>query len=288
MTNWLSEFQAIDWALAGALLVALVIAVVTRRRGGRFRRLLGWVGFWTFFSVLLVSLAKLPTWVGMTLLGLLMFAALRTYLFVVPVRPRDRFAILASYFAIPLALWLAFSGSHDAFLVTVPIGLFLLFPVLLMGGQHQDGLLDSFGRVLFGVVLFVFCAAHLGLMAGSVRLELFGLMALAADLPQRLAGRAGGGEGFGQPVVGIGAGVFSAVAIGWWAGPQCGIDGSTAAMAGICVVLGVTLGGVVTHALLDELTLSAQALHGRGAFLDRLVPTIYAVPLYFHYLNYFA
>jgi len=286
MTNWLAEFHSIDRALAGALLVALIIAALTRHRGGRFRRLLGWVGFWAFFSVLLVSLAKLPPWVGMTLLGLLMFAALRTYFFVVPVRPRDRYAILASYFAIPVALWLAYS-AHDAFLVTVPIGLFLLFPVLLMGGQHQDGLLDSLGRVLFGVVLFVFCAAHLGLMTGSVRLQLFGLMVLAADLPQRLAGRAGGGEGLGQPVVGIAVGVFGTIAIGWWLGPQCGIDGNTAAMAGICVVAGVTLGGIVTHALLDELTLSAQARHGRGAFLDRLVPTIYAAPLYFHYLNYF-
>ena len=54
--------------------------------------------------------------------------------------------------------------SLFTFLAIVPVGLFLLFPVLLSLGSWQDGLLESLGRMLLGVLLFVFCAAHLGLL----------------------------------------------------------------------------------------------------------------------------
>ena len=55
MTDLLGQIDAMDRVLAGAVLIALLVALVTRRRGGRFRRLLGWVGFWVFFAVTLLS-----------------------------------------------------------------------------------------------------------------------------------------------------------------------------------------------------------------------------------------
>lgn len=288
MAGWFAQVGAVERALACAVLVALAAALATRRRGGRFRRLTGWAGMWVLLAGVLVSLTKLPAWFSLTLLGLLMYAGLRTYFFVAPLRPRDRYAILGAYVSIPIALWSGHAGSYGAFLATMPIVLFLVFPVLLAGGAAQDGMLDSLGRLLLGALLFVFCAAHLELLAENEQIALFGILALAADLPQRLIGRPGPGAGRARPAAGIVCGVVLAGTVGYWIGPWCGIGKEDAARAGVLVVAGVAMGAAVTGAMLRDLALSTQARLGRGTFLDRVVPPLYAAPFFFHYLNHFA
>ena len=288
MEGWLSELRAIDRVLAGAVLTAVAVALATRRRGGRFRGLLGWSGFWAFFAVVLASLSRLPSWFSLTLLGLMMYAGLRTYFFVAPMRPRDRYAILGAYLSIPIALWPGFTGSDAAYLATVPIVAFLVFPVLLVAGCPGEGMLDSLGRLFLGVLVFVFCASHLGLLARSELLELFGVLALAADLPQRLIGRPAPGTRWGRPALGIAAGAVLAIAVGFWVGPSCGLVEEDAGRAGLLVAVGGSMGAAVNGGILRDLTLSPQGLYGRGAFLDRVVPPLYAAPLFFHYLNHFA
>jgi predicted CDP-diglyceride synthetase/phosphatidate cytidylyltransferase len=191
-----------DLALAAAVVVAGMAALLSRRRGGRFRELPGWAGFWVILALVLLGLAHLPRYASFPLLAALMFAALRTYFFVAPVRARDRYAILAAYLAIPVSLWPAYLGSRDMFLATVPVTLFLFIPVLLSIGSKEEGLLDSMGRTLLGVLLFVFCLAHLGLLVHQEPaglLQLFGVLVLAAELPRRLAGRLCGRSGWVRP-----------------------------------------------------------------------------------------
>jgi predicted CDP-diglyceride synthetase/phosphatidate cytidylyltransferase len=165
MTSLLDRIADIDWALGVAVLVAALIAVPVGRRGGRYRSLPGWSGSWVGLGVILLALSHAPRPVGLLLLGLLMFATLRGYFFVAPVRTRDRYAILAAYLAVPFALYTAYVGSHEFFLATVPVALFLLVPVFLALGKQQVGMLDSMGRALLGVVFFVFCTAHLALLS---------------------------------------------------------------------------------------------------------------------------
>jgi predicted CDP-diglyceride synthetase/phosphatidate cytidylyltransferase len=278
--------------LVGALAISGLLALASRRRGGRFRGLPGWVGFWVVFAAILVSLSRLPPWISLTMLGLLMFAALRTYFFVAPVRPRDRYAMLAAYLAIPFALYPGFTGSEATFLATVPVTLFLLFPVLLSAGKLREGLLESMGRILLGVLLFVFCAAHLGLLVRWEQpglLELFGVLVLAAELPGRLTGRFRQGGGWARSALGVVAGVVLAAALGFWAGPWCGLVEEDGARAGLLVAIAVAMGALVSEAVMHDLAHGAPAGRvGRWAFLDRAIPAVYAAPVFFHYLNHFA
>ena len=177
MQELVDSIPRIDWVLAAAVAVAGLCAAVTRRRGGRFRGLLGWSGFWVVFGLLLILLSRAPRWASFPLLGLLMFVSTRAYFFLAPVRPRDRFVILASYLAIPFALWFPYTGDADTFVATVPVALFLLLPVFISLARAEEGLLDSMGRAMLGVLFFVFCLAHLGLLVHQEQsgiLELFG------------------------------------------------------------------------------------------------------------------
>lgn len=292
MADWIERIPQIDLTLAGALAAAGLVALLTRRRGGRFRGLPGWVGFSVIFAVVLVALSRASPWLSLAMLGLLMFAQLRTYFFVAPMRPRDRYAVLTAYLTIPLALYPGFIGSPSTFVATVPIILILLFPVLLSIGVQQEGLLESIGRILLGVLLFVFCTAHLGLfvhwdVAGMP--ELFIVLIIAAELPQRLAGRFRQGWGWFRPMLGALGGALLASTVGFWAGPMCGLVEEDGARAGLLVAIAVTLGALVASAVARDLArASSTARISRGDSLDRAIPAVYAAPVFFHYLNHFV
>lgn len=280
----------ITLALAAALLVAAPISFLAARRGGRFRGLPGWMGFWAFFAPLLVFLSRANRLISFPLLAVLMFAALKEYFFLAPLRPRDRWAILLAYLSIPCALYLAFVGPQFLFLTGVPMGFLLFLPALLALGSRQAGLLESIGRLLLGVAVFVFCTAHLGLLgprfyAGA--LELFGVLVLSAELPQRLAGRTRLGENIGRPLIGMLSGIGLAAGMGAALGPLAGLGRTQGSVAGVLVAAGVSAGALVADAVAQDLALGTLAARvGRGAFLDRTMPAVYSAPLYFHYLNH--
>ncbi|NIM01117.1 MAG: hypothetical protein GTN89_09415 [Acidobacteria bacterium] len=280
------------WALAGALAVVSLVAFVTRRRGGRFRALPGWAGLWWVMATVLVLLSRSNRWIAFPLLAFMMFASLRAYFSVAPVRPRDRYAILVSYLAIPLILWPAFIGAAKLFQAVVPVVLFLIVPVFLVYGTTERGLLGSMGRMLLGVIFFVFCIGHLALFAGPAHqglLELFGVLVLASELPQRLAARPHPGTPWFRPLAGIFAAMFLATGLGYVLAPLAGMAHSDGGRAGLLVSVAVTLGALVSEAVATDLNMtSSAAVIGRGATMTRMVPAVYAAPVFFHYVVNFA
>ena len=77
--------------------------------------------------------------------------------------------------------------------------------------------------------------------------------------------------------------------MGFWLGPRSGLVEEDAARAGFLVGLAVTLGALVSNGLAQGLAMSTSASTvGRGAFLNRTVPAVYAAPVFFHYLNHFV
>jgi len=292
MDELIGRIPPIDLALAVAVMVAGLVALVTGRRGGRFRGLPAWAGFWVIFAGILICLSRADRWISFPVLAVLMFFALRAYFYLAPVRPQDRYAILATYLAIPLALYPAFIGSTATFLATVPVSLFLFIPVFLAVARAEKGMLDSMGRTLLGVVFFVYCTAHLTLLPnhpnGQGLLELFGILVLASELPQRVAGRLGRRSRWVRSTVGVVIGFLLAVGLGFWLGPWCGLVEEDGGRAGALVSIAVTLGALISNAVAEDLELSSSSRLGRGAMLDRMAPAFYAAPVFFHYIDHFA
>ena len=275
-------------ALVASLAIVAPYALLMGRRGGRYRALPGWLFAWVQFAVMLVLLSRLPRMYSFPVLGIVMFIALKQYFFLTPLRPQDRWGIFATYVAVPLALWPAWVGSFDLLSSATGIGLFLLIPVLLSVTPRQPGLLDALGRVLLGVIVFVFCAAHIGLLTHQPdgRLELFGITGLFADLPQRLTGRIKPGEERTQPVLGLAVSIALAVGLGAIFGPKAGTTTLQGGVAGGLVALAMAGGSLVSDAVAQDLSRTASdAMLGRAAFLDRTIPALFAAPVYYHYLQ---
>ena len=276
------------WIFAATLAIVAPFAILAGRRGGRYRALPGWIGAWAQFAILIVVLSRLGGRISFPLLGVVMFVMLKQYFTLTPLRPQDRWAILVAYLSIPLALWPTWSGSFGLLSAATVIGLFLLLPILLSIVPRQPGLLDALGRLLLGVLVFVFCAAHFGLMTqlheGS--LELFGIVALLADLPQRLTGRIRPGDERVQPLVGLVASVAIAAAAGALLAPHIGAASLHGGVAGALIALAMAGGSLVSDAVAQDLMRTqSDAILGRAAFLDRTLPAIYAAPIFYHYLR---
>lgn len=275
-------------ALALALLLVAPLAFLTGRWGGRYRSLPGWAGFWVFFAGLLVALGRADRWISFPFLALLMFMCLRQYFFLTPLRPQDRWAILVSYASIPLSLWPVFRGSYEGFLAATAVLLFVFLPFLVSMASEQHGFFDSTGRVLLGALVFVLCAAHLGVLAAAPtgHLELFGILALLGDLPQRLAGRQRATGVLARTIWGVAAGAATAAVLGAALGPEVGIPAARGAVAGLIVAIAVAAGARVADAVAEDLALGASApIAGRRAFLDRTMPALYAAPFFYLYLR---
>jgi len=282
------QLPVLALVLAGAIVAIVPVALLAGRRGGRFRALPGWIGAWAQFAVLLVLLSQATPRVAFPVLGLVMFIALKQWFFLTPLRAQDRWAMFAAYLAVPLALWPAWTGSFDLLSAATGIGLFLLIPILLAIVPRQPGMLDSLGRVLLGVIVYVFCFAHFGLLthAPPGRLELFGIVGLAADLPQRLTGRLRPGEERARPVLGVAVSIVAAAAAGAALGPLATVSPVHGATAGAITALAIAGGSLVSDAVAQDLARTASdAMHGRGAFLDRTLPALYAVPVFYHYFQ---
>ena len=73
MIEWIEKIPPVDWVLAAAVLLAALIAQPMKRRGGRFRALPGWAGFWFLFGAVLIALSRAPRWFSYLLLAAWMF-----------------------------------------------------------------------------------------------------------------------------------------------------------------------------------------------------------------------
>ncbi len=275
--------------LAVAVTVVGFISLAVRGRGGRFRLLPMWAGFWIGFGLLLMVLSVAPRWASMPLLAAVMFAALRTYFFVAPLRLKDRYAVLLAYAVIPLILWPVYLGKTELFFDVVPVSLFLVFPAILSIGSDHSGLLDSMGRGMLGVLFFLYCGAYLGLMTQLApgTLELFGILVLTGELPQRMAG----GRKPGRFLSRLFLGVFFAGTVGYLlarhagVGDWVGLNANQVALGGAFISMAVTAAHLVTNGIADDLEMnSPSTLMGRGMFLGRIVPAVYAAPFFYYFL----
>ena len=275
--------------LAAAVALVGFVSLAVRGRGGRFRTLPMWAGFWIGFGLLLMILSLAPRWVSMPLLAAVMFASLRTYFFVAPMRLKDRYSVLLAYAAIPLILWPVYLGNVELFFNVVPVTLFLVFPAILSIGRDHSGLLDSMGRGMLGVLFFLYCGAYLGLMTHLDQdiLPLFGILVLAVELPQRMAGGRRPGRFLGRLVLGVlvaGATGYLLARYGG-VGEWVGLNANQVALAAAFTSLAVTAAHLVTNGIAADLEMNAPStLMGRGVFLGRIVPAVYAAPFFYYFL----
>jgi hypothetical protein len=91
------------------------------------------------------------------------------------------------------------------------------------------------------------------------RLELFAILVLFAELPQRVAGRPRSGQEVLRPAIGVALALLVCTGIGWWLGPLGAVTRLQGLTAGVLVALAITAGALVADGVAQDLGLGGAS-----------------------------
>ncbi|MEM6902143.1 MAG: phosphatidate cytidylyltransferase, partial [Pseudomonadota bacterium] len=166
------------------LSLATVLTLILQKRKGKAKtaeltaRILGW---WIIFGFLTPVLFGPPV-VGVIVLALIAFLALREYASIMPLRAADRWALALAYLAVPVQTWFIINMQYGFFIILVPVYLFMILPVALVLMGETQRFIVSLGTLHWGVMMAVYALGH---------------AAFLLMLPEMRDGPSGAGDGLG-------------------------------------------------------------------------------------------
>ena len=275
--------------IAAVLAVLTLFALIGKRIGIPTPVRIYLPYLWAFF--LFFALSEFVSFqVGIWVLAVLSFLALREYFSLVDLRIQDRWGMLAAYLSIPFMFYFIQTDWYGMFIISIPVYGFLVIPfAITLGGREVEGTVLSIGALDLGLFLLVYCVGHIGYLAfystwmaifvvASVSVcDLFAWIFKARDRTQlqsiayQLLTPA--------PVI-----LVLALALMPWTGIPLVHSVILAALIPALVAIGCH---TMDH-LEADLGIERSRLHpGRGQVINTIKSFLYVAPVAFHYLRYF-
>ena len=273
-----------------ALFAVLTLFALIDRRIGVTSAVVTYVPYlWAFFLFFVLS-EFLSFAVGIWVLAVLSFLALREYFTVVDLRIQDRWGMVAAYLAIPFMFYCIQVDWYGMFIISIPVYAFLVVPfAITLGGREPDGVVLSIGALDLGLFLLVYCIGHIGYLAfySDWTAILVVLAVAACDLFAwllRARDRAPLRRVTYQILAPFPVVVLLAVALRPWTGVPLGHSLVLAVGIPALVAIGChTIDHVETDLGIDRHNLQP----GRGQVINTMKSFLYVGPVVFHYLRYF-
>lgn len=261
--------------------------------------------WWVIAGLFTLALTLERGW-GVFFFAGVSYLALKEYLSLIPTRQADRRVLLWAYCSIPLQYLWIHMGWYEAFLVFIPVLLFLAIPMRMALIGQTDGFLRAAGTIQWGAMTTVFGISHAAYLlalpdsmnenGGGPGLVLF-LVALTQlnDVAQFLWGKAVGrarvmpavspNKTWGGLLGGVGTTVVLALAGYRFLTPFSLYE---ATIAGVLIGVFGFIGDVVVSAIKRDLNVkdSGNLIPGHGGILDRLDSLTFTAPLFFHFTWY--
>lgn len=260
---------------------------------------------WWIMSAIFVGAIFVSYKAAYFFLAFLSFIAFRELYSVLGFRSSDRKAIFLALLAIPVQYYLAYIGWYGAFIIFIPVIMFLLLPTVLVIKGETHGITKSMALLQWILMLAVFGISHLayllslpalsGFSSGGRGLLLF-LVFLTEinDIMQFVCGKLTGRHKIIPKVSpnktweGFVGGVICTVIIGYFlifltpfTVPQVLLVSFTIAVTGFA-------GDLVISAIKRDKGIKdmSNAIPGHGGVFDRIDSLSYTAPAFFH-LVYF-
>jgi phosphatidate cytidylyltransferase len=275
--------------LIGGLVTLSVMAAL--KRFARLRSpVLGYTQYlWLFLLAFVVGdlySIRLGVWV----LAVLCFAALREYFTLVDIRLQDRWGVAGAFLAIPFMTYYIQIDWYGMFIISIPVYAFLVIPLLItFGGREPEGTVFSIGVIDFGLFLLVYCVGHIGYLArlSIGKAVLLVLAVTVCDLVGyliRLDGRAWPLRAATRLAVALPLSVGLTLLLSDWAG----IPTRHAVALGCLIPLLVEVADRTMSYIKPDLGVAEKDLvPGEGQILNSLKGFLYSAPIVFHYVRYY-
>ncbi len=245
---------------------------------------------WLLF--LFIAIAHFVSFsVGIWILALICFSALREYFSLIDIRLQDRLGILGGYLSIPFMFYYIHTGWYNMFIIAIPVYTFLAIPLLVtLGGKETRGTVFSVGSIVLGLLLFVYCLGHIGYLARySIWMTVMLVLCVAVcDVIAHLVHHK-----IHRPSLNLLARYMLpipvTVPIALLLSCLTEISRFHAVILGLLIPLLVIMGHHTIDYVKADLGVTDEALlPGRGQILDTMKSLFYASPIVFHYFNYFC
>ncbi len=231
--------------------------------------------------------------------------ALKEYLSLIPTRRTDRRVLFWAYLAIPIQFYWVYAEWYGMFIIFIPVYMFLLLPMRIVGSGQTDGFIRTVGMLHWGLMTMVFSISHAAFLLvlrlkdapneypGPGFVLMLVVLTELNDIFQFIWGKSCGRHKI-LPTVspnktweGFLGGVVTTVLLAAAAGPfLTPMNYGQSAVAGLILGVGGFVGDVCISAMKRDLQIkdTGTLLPGHGGMLDRIDSLIYTAPLFFHYV----
>ena len=262
---------------------------------------------WWIMAALVLGATLINSTISYIDIALLSFVAFRELYSVLGFRDSDRRAIFWAYVSIPIQYYLAYIEWYGAFIIFIPIVMFLFLPLRMVLKGNTVGIIKSMSSLQWILMLTVFGLSHMayllslpeidGFSSGGRGLLLF-LVFLTEinDVMQFTWGKLLGRHKIVPKVSpnktweGFAGGIISTTIIGYFLGFLTPLSDVHVVFVSFIIAVSGFCGDIVMSSVKRDIGVKdmSTAIPGHGGILDRIDSLAYTAPAFFHLVYYIA
>lgn len=262
---------------------------------------------WWIMATLVLGATLINTNISYIAIALLSFMAFRELYSVLGFRESDRRAIFWAYVSIPIQYYLAYIGWYGAFIIFIPIVMFLFLPLRLVLKGNTAGIIKSMSSLQWILMLTVFGLSHMAYLLSLPEIEGFasggrGLLLFLVflteinDVMQFTWGKLLGKHKIIPKVSpnktweGFVGGIISTTIIGYFLGFLTPLTDYQVILVSFMIAVSGFVGDIVMSSVKRDIGVKdmGTAIPGHGGILDRIDSLAYTTPVFFHIVYYIA
>ena len=260
---------------------------------------------WWIMAIIFIGATIINTKLSYIAIGLLSFIAFRELYSVLGFRKSDRRAIFWAFLAIPVQYYLAYIGWYGAYIIFIPVVMFLFLPLRLVLKGDTAGIIKSVSILQWILMLTVFGISHMAYLLSLPEIEGFssggrGLLLFLVflteinDVMQFTWGKLLGRNKIVPKVSpnktweGFIGGVISTTIIGYFLGFLTPLSTPQVIFVSFMIAVAGFVGDIVMSSFKRDIGIKdiGSAIPGHGGVLDRIDSLAYTAPFFFHIVYY--
>ena len=262
---------------------------------------------WWIMATLVLAATLINTTICYIAIAMLSFVAFRELYSVLGFRESDRRAIFWAYLSIPIQYYLAYIGWYGAFIIFIPVVMFLFLPLRMVLKGNMTGIINSMSSLHWILMLTVFGISHMayllslpeipGFNSGGRGLLLFSVFLTEInDVMQFTWGKLLGKHKIVPKVSpnktweGFVGGLISTTIIGYFLGFLTPLLGWQIVLVSFMIAVTGFFGDIVMSSVKRDIGVKdmGTSIPGHGGILDRIDSLAYTAPVFFHIVYYLA
>ena len=298
------ELMTVVYVIFGILIFATVLFFVVGKLKpqANLTELKSRTRSWWIMATLVLGAVLINNILCYIALAFLSFMAFRELYSVLDFRESDRRAVFWGYLAIPVQYYLAYARWYGAFIIFIPVVMFLLLPLRLVLKGDTKGIIKSMSSLQWMLMLTVFGLSHMAYLLslsdskGKGMLLFLVFLTEINDVMQFTWGKLLGRHKIVPKVSpnktweGFLGGVISTTIIGYLLGFLTPLTAQQVVFVSFFLACSGFIGDIVMSSVKRDIGIKdmGSSIPGHGGILDRIDSLSYTAPIFFHLVYYLA